>query len=163
MQREMVEKWGKGARREGADSATHRARIATLAVVQTVYPTIKSDARLCRGKSPRFRGVQTGGSSNAWAGASTRVRNKQKSSTTRAHRRSFPLSRSLYLSYPTYESHSYLISPYTKLSLSLSLSPHGSLRSYFPFLPPHAPPPRQTARLTSGRRKKCVCVWTLAR
>jgi len=55
----MEENWEKGARREGADSATNsRARIATLAVVQTVYPTIKSDARLCWGNplaSARFK------------------------------------------------------------------------------------------------------------
>lgn len=44
-----------------------RARIAMLAVVQMVYPTIKSDARLLR-KIPCFREIQTRRTSNARAG-----------------------------------------------------------------------------------------------
>lgn len=87
-------------------------------------------------------------------GGEHRGKEQAESSTTRAHRRSFPLSRSLYLPHPTYESRSRLVSPYIPNSLTLG----DSLRSYFPY-----PIPLRTSHLRSGRRKKCVCVWTLAR
>jgi len=51
-------------------------------------------------------------------GGEHRGKEQAESSTTRAHRRSFPLSRSLYLHHPTYESRPYLVSPYIKLSLT---------------------------------------------
>lgn len=65
----------KGSERHGnkgnVDGATLRvqreARIAMLAVVQMVYPTIKSDARLSRG-IPCFREIQTRRTSNARVG-----------------------------------------------------------------------------------------------
>lgn len=88
----------RGARRECEDrtNATHsRARIAMLAVVQMVYPTIKSDARLFR-EIPCFREIQTRRTSNAWAGTSMGEGTSRKLDDP--HRRwSFPLSRSLYL------------------------------------------------------------------
>lgn len=68
-----------------------------LAVVQMVYPTIKSDARLSL-EILYFREIQTRTSPNVWAGASKERERERRlewieSSTTRAHRRSFSLSR----------------------------------------------------------------------
>jgi len=69
-------KWEKegdegAATRGSVDKATLSvrpgARIAMLAVVQMVYPTIKSDARLFR-EIPCFREIQTRRTSNARAG-----------------------------------------------------------------------------------------------
>lgn len=151
MQRETEKKWEKGARREGADSATHsRARIATLAVVQTVYPTIKSDARLCRGNPLASARFKRGGTSNAWAEASTGVRNKQKA------RRPVPIVgafRSLAhcIFPPSHLRVAFLscFSLYTKLSL---LQTRWLSSLILPF-------PPQTVRLTSGPKEEmCLCL-----
>lgn len=151
-----------GKKREEIDSAMRsKARIATLAVVQTVYPTIKSDARLCRGNPLASAGFKQGeprmhGRGRARGGG--RVGNKQKARRPAPIVGAFRFLAHCIFSCPSHAT-SYLASPYGKVSFSLSLPPDNSLRSYFP-LPV---PPSKLPVSRSGRRKKCVCVWTLAR
>lgn len=103
------------------------------------------------GEIPSLPRGSKGESPECVGGGEHKGKEQAESSTTRAHRRSFPLSRSLYLPpHPTYESHFYLVSPYTKLSLT----PDNSLRSYFPFLDP--PLERPVSRVVE--EEMCLCL-----
>lgn len=126
----------------------NRARIATLAVVQTVYPTIKSDARLCWGNplaSARFERERI---LNTWADEH-RGKEQAESSTTRAHLRSFPLSRSLHLP-PSHSCVAFLSCFSLYQTHPLSTPPiDDSLRSYFPL--PFPSLKRLFSRVVEGR------------
>lgn len=134
-----------------------------LAVVQMVYPTIKSDARLSPG--------------NPLLPRDSNAENSRMRGATRHERRVAGTSGKL--------DDPHLSSELSALSLTvsplhlpgvalLSRSFFHQVSSFslplprqFPSSPllTHPPPlsPVTRARLTSGRRKKCVCVWTAAR
>lgn len=136
-----------------------------LAVVQMVYPTIKSDARLSL-EILYFREIQTRTSPNVWAGASKerereKVRVNRKLDDPRPSSELFALSSRM----PSLLS----IRPNQLVSLSfsfffLSLNPRTAISrsvstSSSSFTTPHHPPYLRV-RCTE---KKCVCIWIPAR